>query len=126
MTAGEAIDRARALRPGCEIDEDTMKEWLRREDGQVRARVIGPSGAAGYEERGGDRLWDGGLGWDAALLLPCPFDGGYPHYLCAMIDAALGENERYAGEMTRWNAVLGEFAAWLRRSCPPPARRLRW
>ena len=47
MTAGEAIDRARALRPGCEIEEDTMKEWLRREDGQVRARVIGPGGAAG-------------------------------------------------------------------------------
>ena len=50
----------------------------------------------------------------------------YPHYLCAMMDAALGENERYAGEMTRCNALLGEFAAWLRRSRRPPARQVIW
>ena len=60
------------------------------------------------------------------LLVPFPLDGMYPHYLCAMMDAALGENERYAGEMTRCNALLGEFAAWLRREHRPPARRVIW
>ena len=50
----------------------------------------------------------------------------YPHYLCAMADAALGENERYAGAMARCNAVLGEFAVWLRQNHRPPARQVTW
>ena len=79
-----------------------------------------------FAEAGADRLGADGLADGAALLVPFPFDGMYPHYLCAMIDAALGENDRYAGAMTRCNAILGEFAAWLRRSCPPPVRRMRW
>ena len=127
MTAGEAIAQARALRPGCGIAEDRMKEWLRRQDGEIRARMIEPGAVEGYETAGADLLWEeGGLADSAELLAPFPFDGMYPHYLCAMMDAALGENERYAGEMTRCNALLGEFAAWLRRGWPPPARRLRW
>ena len=46
--------------------------------------------------------------------------------LCAMADAALGENERYAGAMARCNAVLGEFAVWLRQNHQPPARQVTW
>lgn len=126
MTAGEAVARARALRPGCSVGENEMKEWLRRQDGEIRARVVEPGGAAGYGEVGADKLWAEGLEDSAVLLVPFPFDGMYPHYLCAMIDAALGETDRYAGAMTRCNAILGEFAAWLRRSCPPPVRRMRW
>ena len=126
MTAGEAVARARALRPGCSVGENEMKEWLRRQVGEIRARVVEPGCAAGYGEVGADRLWAEGLEDSAVLLVPFPFDGMYPHYLCAMIDAALGENDRYAGAMTRCNAILGEFAAWLRRSCPPPVRRMRW
>lgn len=126
MTAGEAVARARVLRPGCSVGENEMKEWLRRQDGEIRARVVEPGGAADYGEVGADKLWAEGLEDSAVLLVPFPFDGMYPHYLCAMIDAALGENDRYAGAMTRCNAILGEFAAWLRRSCPPPVRRMRW
>ena len=36
-----------------------------------------------------------------------------------MMDAALGENERYAGEMTRCNALLGS----LRPGCGGAAAR---
>lgn len=129
MTAGEAIGLARAMRPGCPTEEEKLKGWLRREDGEIRARIVLPGGAgqaAGLDEVGADLLWDEGLADSAVLLAPCPFDGLYPHYLAAMMDADLGENERYAGEMTRCNALLGEFAAWLRRGWPPPARRLRW
>ena len=127
MTAGEAIAQARALRPGCGIAEDRMKDWLRRQDGEIRARMIEPGAVEGYETAGADLLWEeGGLADSAELLAPFPFDGMYPHYLCAMVDAALGENERYAGEMTRCNALLGEFAAWLRRNHRPPARQVIW
>ena len=127
MTAGEAIAQARALRPGCGIAEDRMKEWLRRQDGEIRARMIEPGAAEGYETAGADLLWEeGGLADSAELLAPFPFDGMYPHYLCAMADAALGENERYAGAMARCNAVLGEFAVWLRQNHQPPARQVTW
>ncbi len=127
MTAGEAIAQARALRPGCGIAEDRMKEWLRRQDGEIRARMIEPGAVEGYETAGADLLWEeGGLADSAELLAPFPFDGMYPHYLCAMADAALGENERYAGAMARCNAVLGEFAVWLRQNHRPPARQVTW
>lgn len=127
MTAGEAIAQARALRPGCGIAEDRMKEWLRRQDGEIRARMIEPGAVEGYETAGADLLWEeGGLADSAELLAPFPFDGMYPHYLCAMADTALGENERYAGAMARCNAVLGEFAVWLRQNHQPPARQVTW
>ena len=127
MTAGEAMEQARAMRPGCEVNEERLRDWLCRQDGEIRARIIEPGGAAAdFAEAGADRLGADGLADGAALLVPFPFDGMYPHYLCAMMDAALGENERYAGEMTRCNALLGEFAAWLRRSRRPPARQVIW
>ena len=97
MTAGEAIGQARAMRPGCGIGEDQMKGWLRRQDGEIRERIVRPGGAGGFEDTGADLLGAEGLADSAELLAPFPFDGMYPHYLCAMVDAALGENERYAG-----------------------------
>ena len=126
MTAGEAIRQAGAMRPGCEMDEETMKNWLRRQDGEIRVRLVEAAGAKGFDDVGADLLWDGQLADGAQLLVPFPFDGVYPHYLCAMMDAALGENDRYSGEMTRYNSVLGEFAVWLRRSFQSAPRRMRW
>ena len=126
MTAGEAIGQARALRPGCEMTEERMRSWLRREDGEIRARLLSEKGAEELAQAGADLAGEGELTDSTVLLVPFPFDGMYPHYLCAMMDAALGENERYAGEMTRCNALLGEFAAWLRREHRPPARRVIW
>ena len=45
-------------------------------------------------------------------------DALYPHYLCAMTDAALGETDRYVGEQAQYNSLLADLAAWLRRSYP--------
>ena len=126
MTAGEAIGQARAMRPGCEIDEETMKGWLRGQDGEVRTRLMQPAGAEGFDSVGADLLWADGLADSAELLIPFPFDRVYPHYLSGMTDAALGENDRYSGEMDRCNAVLGEFAVWLRRNFKPVPRQVRW
>ena len=36
-----------------------------------------------------------------------------------MTDAALGENDRYAGEQAQYNSILAELAAWLRRQNLP-------
>jgi hypothetical protein len=52
-------------------------------------------------------------------------DALYPHYLCAKLDAALGETERYAGEQARYNSILAELSAWLRRRTKPK-RGAQW
>ena len=125
MTAGEAIAQARALRPGCGIAEDRMKEWLRRQDGEIRARMIEPGAVEGYETAGADLLWEeGGLADSAELLAPFPFDGMYPHYLCAMADAA-GRGPGGKRAVRRGDGPLQRGAGGIRgmAAAEPPAPR---
>ena len=82
--------------------------------------IFRPSSADSREGVGADIAWDNGLRDDDVLLVPPPFDSLYPHYLCAMTDAALGENDRYTGEQAQYNSILAELAAWLRRKNLPP------
>lgn len=119
MTVGEAMERAEELRPGCRIAARTRQRWLCEVDGMLREKFFRPSRAESYEGIGADVSWKDGLRDDDALLVPPPFDTLYPHYLCAMIDAALGETDRYAGEQAQYNSILAELAAWLRRQNLP-------
>lgn len=89
----------------------------------LRKLYFEKSGAAGYEKVGADAAWSGSTLPDSTeLLVPVPYDTLYPHFLCARIDAALGETDRYAGgtgavqqhpERTGRRAAAGEPA-------PPP------
>ena len=68
-----------------------------------------------------------GITFDDVLLVPPPFDALYPHLLCAQMDAALGETDRYAGEQAQYNALYAELAVWLRQNYPPRSRaQWRW
>ena len=40
-------------------------------------------------------------------------------------NTALGETERYAGEQARYNSILVELSAWLRRQAKPK-RGAQW
>lgn len=128
MTAGEAIERAAELRPGSRIAALTTRRWLREADGMLRQRFFALSDTDAYDAVGADVLWaDDTLADTAQLLVPAPFDALYPHYLCAMTDAALGESDRYANEQAQYNALLAELAAWLRRTYKPrAAAKWRW
>lgn len=125
MTVGEAMERAEELRPGSRVAARTRQRWLCEVDGMLRERFFRLSGADSREGVGADLAWDDGLRDDDVLLVPPPFDSLYPHYLCAMTDAALGENDRYAGEQAQYNSILAELAGWLRRNYRP-ARGGRW
>lgn len=102
MTVGEAMERAEELRPGSRVAARTRQRWLCEVDGMLRERFFRPSSADSREGVGADIAWDNGLRDDDVLLVPPPFDSLYPHYLCAMTDAALGENDRYAGEQAQY------------------------
>ena len=119
------MERADELRPGCRIPLRTRQRWLCEVDGMLRERFFRPSGADSREGVGADIAWEDGLRDEEVLLVPAPFDSLYPHYLCAMIDAALGEGERYASEQAQYNSILAEMAAWLRRQTRP-AKGSRW
>mgnify|MGYP006983193859 FL=1 len=93
----------------------------------LRQRFFKNSITDAYDAVGADLAWEDGLQDEDVLLAPAPFDALYPHYLCAMTDAALGETDRYAGEQAQYNGLLAELAAWLRRSYPPKAGvQWRW
>mgnify|MGYP001037671386 CR=1 FL=1 len=128
MTVREALDRAAELRPGCKLSDETRRRWLCEEDAMLRKLYFEKSGAAGYEKVGADAAWSGStLPDDTELLVPVPYDTLYPHFLCARIDAALGETDRYAGEQAQYNSILADLAAWLRRTYPPlTAVQWRW
>ena len=125
MTVGEALERAEELRPGCKVDSCTRQRWLCEEDGMLRVLLF--SGCGLRAGVGADLAWpaEGGLDDAVELLVPVPFDALYPHYLCAKLDAALGETERYAGEQARYNSILVELSAWLRRRAKPK-RGAQW
>ena len=128
MTVEQALVRARELRPGCKISDETCRRWLCEEDALLRQQLFEKSGADEYAAAGADLAWSGeALPDDTVLLVPVPFDALYPHVLCARIDAALGETDRYAGEQAQYNGILAELAAWLRRTYPPRAcTRWQW
>ena len=128
MTVGQALEQTRELRPGCRVEERTRQRWLCEEDGMLRALLFAPNGNA-RAGVGADLAWpeEGGLADETGLLVPPPFDALYPHYLCARLDAALGETERYAGEQAQYNSIAAELSAWLRRRAKPPkSARWRW
>ena len=128
MTVEQALARARELRPGCKISDETCSRWLCEEDALLRQQLFEKSGADEYAAAGADLAWSGeALTDDTVLLVPVPFDALYPHVLCARIDAALGETDRYAGEQAQYNSILADLAAWLRRTYPPlTAVQWRW
>ena len=104
MTVGQALERAEELRPGSRIALATRQAWLREADAMLRERFFKHSITDAYNDVGADLAWDDGLQDEDVLLAPAPFDAMYPHYLCAMTDAALGETDRYAGEQAQYNS----------------------
>ena len=90
MTVGQALERAEELRPGSRIALATRQAWLKEADAMLRERFFKNSITDAYDDVGADLAWDDSLQDDDVLLAPAPFDALYPHYLCAMTDAALG------------------------------------
>ena len=125
MTVGEALERAEQLRPDCRVDARTRVQWLREADAMLRATLFDRSAADDFAAVGADRPWESPVQDAQPLLVPEPFDALYPHLLCARMDAALGENDRYAGEQAQYNALRAELAVWLRQKYPP-RRCTRW
>lgn len=116
MTANEAITRADAVRPNT-ISELAKLQWLRQLDMELRREVLGKSevGSA-YDGVGLDVQ---GMNPSAVLLAPSDLAGMYVHWLCAQIDLALGELDRYAADAALYNSLRSAFAVNIRQLFAP-------
>ena len=122
MTVGKAIETADKLRANNNFDRELKLLWLRQADTALRKSIVDKSDTTDYDAVGADVLYDREqelLLQEAELLLPEPYDDYYPHYLCAQMDVALGETERYANEMQLANAGSQAFAVWCRQHYLP-------
>lgn len=122
MTVEKAITTADAMRPNNSFDRELKILWLRQSDAALRRAVVSRSDTTDFEDVGADVLYDPEqelLRQDAQLLAPEPYDDYYPHYLCAQMDSALGETERYANEMQLANTAQQGFAVWCRQHYLP-------
>ncbi len=118
-----AADR---LRPHAPFDSEDKLRWLAQADALLRVQVAEKSAGGAFDEVGADRTGERPEE-DCELLAPRPFEGMYVHYLCAQMDAALGEADRAANELAQYNTLRAAFAAWARQSYPPAKQeRLRW
>ena len=59
MTVEQALARARELRPGCKILDETCRRWLCEEDALLRQQLFEKSGADEYAAAGADLAWSG-------------------------------------------------------------------
>ena len=123
MTVREALDRAAELRPGCKLfGRDAQTLALRGGRHAAQAVFLRKAARPGMKKVGADAAWSGSTLPDSTeLLVPVPYDTLYPHFLCARIDAALGETDRYAGEQAQYNSILSGLAAGLRQENLPAA-----
>lgn len=122
MTAGKAIELADKLRPNNGFGRELKALWLKQGDAVLRRAVVDKSDTRDFAKVGADVLYDAKteqLADSAQLLAPEPYDDYYPHYLCAQMDVALGETERYANEMQLVNTAQQGFAVWCRQHYMP-------
>lgn len=118
-TIREVIQRACDLRPNA-FSEEQLVRWLALLDGQLAGDVFLMS----IEDmRDLEYTWEKDA--ESEVLVSFPHDNIYDHWLCAQIDLANGEYDRYNNDMTVFNACLDEFTAWFARTYHPAQGYMR-
>lgn len=108
MTISQLIAYADAVKPNA-FDAATKIIWINEVEGMVQTDVmlIAADDIATHTDV------------DDELLVSTPHDKLYRTYLCAMIDFANGEYEKYNNSMRLFNAQYAEFSEWCIRTYRP-------
>ena len=117
MTVGKAIELANRMRENNPFDHRLKQEWLRQLDARLRMELGSGAEATGMD--GADMGWNDGLEEEQPLLALPPWDAIYPQWLCAQMDLALGEAQRYGLVMQEVQRLEAELCAQMRRMFPP-------
>ena len=120
MTINGAIDFLDGQKPNA-YPEENKRAWLDKLDRMVFREILethegGPEDFAGY-----DAQTDG----ETVLLIPDEFRDVYLYWLCAMVDFANQETQRYTNSMIMFNSAYADFGNWWNRTHMPKTARIR-
>jgi hypothetical protein len=121
MKLADVIAKVNNLRPS-EYDKEQMTEWINEIEFQVVTQVINMA----KDENISFEPLEYNNDADRDLLIPDAFASVYTSYLIGKIDYMNGESDRYAMDLTDYEAKWQDFAAWYRRThMPKPFRDKR-
>lgn len=111
MKVGKAIEFVDAIKPNA-FTEAQKTKWLSDCEGMVQTQVLlfAPAEVIFY-------AWPEDK--EIEMLVQPPHDKLYLSYLCALIDFANGEYDRYQNSMQVFNAEFSEFVRWFARTYRP-------
>ena len=118
MKLMDAIQMADSLKPNAFTVEQKLR-WLNEVEGKLQRLIHGCQP---------EELVQYALPEDEAaeLLAPAPYDGVYWEHLCAMIDYANGEYDKYAASQVIANGAYRDYAKWYIRTHPGQGSKWRW
>lgn len=95
------------MKPGNPYDTSTKIQWLNELEGDIQSKLLktAPQEIIQYTE---DHL-------EETLLIPIPYDKVYWMWVCAMIDFANGEYDRYQNTLQMVNDAYDKYAKWFHR-----------
>ena len=111
MTLDQVIQMADSLKPNA-FSAGAKTEWVNECEGMVQTQVM----LFAIEEV---ITYDYASDKDKELLVIAPHSKIYWAYVCAMIDFANGEYDKYANSMQMFNAFFGEYMRWFAKVYRP-------
>ena len=111
MTLDQVIQMADSLKPNA-FSDGAKTEWVNECEGMVQTQVM----LFAIEEV---ITYDYASDKDKELLVIAPHSKIYWAYVCAMIDFANGEYDKYANSMQMFNAFFGEYMRWFAKVYRP-------
>lgn len=111
MTLDQVIQMADSLKPNA-FSANAKTEWVNECEGMVQTQVM----LFAIEEV---ITYDYTSDKDKELLVIAPHSKIYWAYVCAMIDFANGEYDKYANSMQMFNAFFGEYMRWFAKVYRP-------
>ena len=112
MTLGQLIDDVKELKPGCAFTDKQLTSWVNEVEGMIQTDVM----LFAIDDI---RPYDYDSCKDHELLVAFPHSKLYKSYLCAMIDFANGEYDKYQNSMQMFNSHWNEFVKWFARNYRP-------
>lgn len=117
MTVQEIIDKVNILRRNNPFTIKDVMRWLNQCEARIqRECLLMPKVVAVYDAK---------IDAEENVLAVPPYDELYVYYICAKIDEALGEEERYNNTITRYNDVHKDYQRYLIKKYDPAHKKVR-
>lgn len=110
-TIRNVISYVDAIKPNA-FDDAVKVQWINEAEGYIQTEVMMLALADTVQ-------YDPDEHMDAVLLVKPPHDKLYSLYLCALVDFANGEYDKYNNTMQMYNKFLGEYIRWYTRVFHP-------